>query len=145
MKTDELVIQGCSYVECEHLGRAPDGSAYRFLTLKRSLKDLGEPGLAIVGVTRVLEELEESSERSDLEYGEVFKKFLQLDERDREICRLTALGASSRELAEQFAMTTRGIELRKQKALASLGVSKAVELVRLLVRLQDKGFLDLGL
>lgn len=145
VKTDELVIQGCSYVECEHLGRAPDGSAYRFLTLKRSLKDLGEPGLAIVGVTRVLEELEESSERSDLEYGEVFKKFLQLDERDREICRLTALGASSRELAEQFAMTTRGIELRKQKALASLGVSKAVELVRLLVRLQDKGFLDLGL
>ena len=42
-------------------------------------------------------------------------------------------------------MTTRGIELRKQKAFASLGVAKAVDLARLLVRLQDRGYLDLGI
>lgn len=48
-------------------------------------------------------------------------------------------------MADQLGMTTRAVELRKQKAFANLGVEKAVDLTRLLVRLQDRGYLDLGL
>jgi DNA-binding NarL/FixJ family response regulator len=61
------------------------------------------------------------------------------------LCRQTALGVSSRELGERLSMTTRGVELRKQKAFSKLGVAKAVDLARLLTRLQDRGYLDLGM
>lgn len=140
-----LIQAGCDYVEIESVTLGPEGIPYRVRTLKRSLKSLGFPGISVLGVTHVLgqDERTSSSQQLDLSAGAVV--FRELEDRDQEICRQTALGVSSRELGERLGMTTRGIELRKQKAFAKLGVAKAVDLARLLTRLQDKGYIDLGL
>lgn len=142
---EELLLSGCPYVECEHTAAGPDGAPYRMRAHKRSLAEIGAPGLAILGVIRIVgrDDTAEATERLDM--PSVAERFKTLSERDQEICRLTALGVSSRELGDRLGMTTRGIELRKQKAFAHLGVAKAVDLARLLVRLQDRGYCDLGL
>lgn len=144
-RLDELIQGGCTYVECEHTGPGPDGAVYRMHSLKCSLKAFGAPGLTVLGATRVLERDDSGAITDQLDLVASCGRFRELSERDQEICRLTALGVSSRELGDRLGMTTRGIELRKQKAFAHLGVSKAVDLARLLTRLQDRGFVDLGL
>lgn len=141
---EQLVFDGVPYVECEHSGFGPDGSVYRVQTHKRSLRSLGTPGYALLGIVRVVERSEAAVASKAIDLATACERFRQLSERDQEICCRTALGVSSRELGESLGMTTRGIELRKQKAFAKLGVSKAVDLARLLVRLQDRGYLDLG-
>lgn len=140
---EQLIGESCPFVELEHAGCGPDGAYTRFHACKRNLRTLGNPGLAVLSVVRVVERDEDAAKRLDLVTQS--EKFRELSERDQQICRQTALGVSSRELAELFGMTTRAIELRKQKAFAHLGVDKAVDLTRLLVRLQDRGYLDLGL
>lgn len=140
-----LVLGGCPYVEGEQSGPGPDGSVYRMVAHKRSLKELGSPGMALLTIIRVLDRSEPSEQAGPADLSASSNRFRELAERDQEICRLTALGVSSRELGERLGMTTRGIELRKQKAFAALGVAKAVDLARLLVRLQDRGYIDLGL
>lgn len=141
-----LVLGGCSFAECEHSGPGPDGTIYRMVFHKRSLQSLGAPGLAILCVTRIISrEASGDAASNRLDLAASCTQFRDLSDRDQEICRLTALGVSSRELGERLGMTTRGIELRKQKAFAQLGTAKAVDLARLLVRLQDRGYLDLGL
>ena len=140
-----LILDGCKFVECEHSGPGPDGSIYHIHAYKRSLRALNAPGLAILAVHRVIGKEEGTATASQIDLAVSSSKFRELSDRDQEICRLTALGISSRELGERLGMTTRGIELRKQKAFAHLGVAKAVDLARLLTRLQDRGYLDLGL
>lgn len=142
---DSLLMGGVPYVHCEHSGHGPDGSSYRVEAHKRSLQDLNKPGFATLVVLRLLERSESPSADMQLTLTAAADRFRNLTERDQEICRLTALGVSSRELGDRLNMTTRGIELRKQKAFAKLGVAKAVDLARMLVRLQDRGYLDLGL
>lgn len=144
-KLDELIANGCAYIECEHSGPGPDGSVYRMHSLKCSLHSLGAPGLAVFGLTRLLERDRDGTISSQIDLWESCRRFRTLTERDQEICRLTALGVSSRELGDRLGMTTRGIELRKQKAFAHLSVAKAVDLARLLTRIQDRGLIDLGL
>lgn len=144
-KLDELVKDGCSYIECGHSGEGPDGSLYQMHTLKCSLSTLGAPGVALMGLTRVVARDEHGKLSRQRDLIASCRCFRELSERDQEICRLTALGVSSRELGDRLGMTTRGIELRKQKAFLHLGVSKAVDLARLLTRLQDRGLVDLGL
>lgn len=141
-----LIFDGCPYVECEQSGPGPDGAIYRMTMHERSLQALDAPGLAILDVIRLLSREENNGDNATTQdLATSCARFRELSDRDQQICRLTALGVSSRELGDQIGMTTRGIELRKQKAFAHLGVGKAVDLARLLVRLQDRGYLDLGL
>lgn len=144
-RLETLILEGCPYIECEHSGPCPDGGVYRIVAHKRSLKDLGFPGLAIMGLLRMTRCDDGGAVAQQIDLSAAAARFRELTPRDQEMCRLTALGVSSRELGERLGMTTRGIELRKQKAFSRLGVGKAVELARLLTRLQDGGFLDLGL
>jgi DNA-binding CsgD family transcriptional regulator len=144
-KQDSLLFGGCRYVECEHTSPGPDGVIYKMLTHKRSLQSLGAPGVALLGVIR-LEKLDDrAAVARHIDLTTACARFRELSDRDQELCRQTALGVSSRELGERLNMTTRGVELRKQKAFAKLEVTKAVDLARLLTRLQDRGFVDLGL
>ena len=144
-RQDALLIDGCRYVECEHTNVGPDGVLYKMLTHKRSLQSLNTPGLAILGIIRLERQNGSDAISLRLDLATACARFRELSARDQELCRQTALGVSSRELGERLNMTTRGVELRKQKAFSKLGVAKAVDLARLLTRLQDRGYLDLGM
>ncbi|WP_197529607.1 response regulator transcription factor [Botrimarina mediterranea] len=144
-RQDALLFDGCRYCECEHTNTGPDGLLYKMVTHKRSLQSLNAPGLAILGVIRLERQTDTDAATRRLDLSTACARFRELSDRDQELCRQTALGVSSRELGERLSMTTRGVELRKQKAFSKLGVAKAVDLARLLTRLQDRGYLDLGL
>lgn len=53
-----------------------------------------------------------------------------LDERERELLRLVALGYTNREIGEQLFLSVRAIEVNRAKLLEKLGVGSRPELVR---------------
>ena len=144
-QSDAMVIGSAQSLEFEHIGRGSDGATYKMQTHKRPLRDLGEPGLAILGVTRPVARLAPTKDGEALDFSEKFRRFSALSQRDQWICQQIAAGLSSRQIGEELELTRRAVELRKQKALQQLGVDSGVDLVKLMVRLQDRGFVDLGL
>ncbi|MEN1678575.1 MAG: hypothetical protein AAGJ46_03210 [Planctomycetota bacterium] len=141
--TDELILSGSDEIDCVHNGVANDGFAYLCLIHKRSLAWLGRPGFRIIGVIQPMERLEASSPRFQLR--RLATVYRRLDPKDQDLCRLVVLGRSSSEIGDELGMTGRNVEIRRKKAFESLGVKKPVDLARLLVQLQERGELDLGL
>jgi DNA-binding CsgD family transcriptional regulator len=144
-KIESLIFDGAPFVICENVGVGLNGATYHVVAHAASLKSLNAPGLAILGVMKLTVRDDRKNIVKQTDLTVTYAKFRELNTRDQDICRQTALGVSSRELGESLDMTTRGVELRKQKIFAKLGVAKAVDLARLLTRLQDNGFIDMGL
>jgi DNA-binding CsgD family transcriptional regulator len=144
-KIESLIFDGAPFVICENVGVGLNGATYHVVAHAASLESLNAPGLAILGVMKLTVRDDRKNVAKQTDLTVTYAKFRELNTRDQDICRQTALGVSSRELGESLDMTTRGVELRKQKIFAKLGVAKAVDLARLLTRLQDNGFIDMGL
>lgn len=143
--TDALILAGSDHLECDHTGAGADQQTYMLRTYKCSLRPLKQPGFAILGITRPLQMIGEEKTTPRAIMAQLAQAFRDLDDRDREICRLIALGKSSVEIGEEMGMTSRNVDIRRKKGFAALKVEKPVELVRILVRLQERGYLDLGL
>lgn len=144
-RTDDLILGGSSSVAIEFTGPSFDGRTYLHRAVKRDLSPLSNPGLVILCVSRIEALLDGVDVPPQIKLGEKYNLFKALDERDREICRQVGLGVTTSKMAEQFGMTSRGVEVRKRKILKSLDLPRTIDMVKLLVRLQDNGFLDLGL
>lgn len=143
--TDELILGGSRMLEIEHVGRTADGRLFAMRTHKRNLAPLGNLGLAVLGITRLEEAIQEDEPVKRYDLSELYRIYNTLSESDREIARLIGLGVTGREIAEQLDMTGRTVELRKKKILDALSLEQTVDLIKLLVRLEDRGYLDLGL
>ncbi|MEO1498067.1 MAG: LuxR C-terminal-related transcriptional regulator [Planctomycetota bacterium] len=144
-QTDTMVLSHVRRLEFEHEGRGPDGCTYLLHTSKQALQHVATPGMAILGVSRPVAIVADRGDEVPLTHVEQCKTFHELGERTRWICQQIALGRSSRQIGEDLGISRRAVELQKEKAFRALGVGKGVELVRLLVRLQDRGYVDLGL
>lgn len=142
--TDQLILNGSEQLECEHVGVGGDGSRYVLVTHKTSLRYLRKPGYAILGVTRPIRRLGED-EHPGFEQVQSASIFRALEPRDQELCRLIAMGHSSAEIGQALGMTPRNVDLRRAKCFELLGVEKAVDLARLLTRLQERGYLEIDL
>lgn len=143
--TDWLIVNGANYLECEYVGRDANGVAHLMRTHKRNLAPLGNPGLSILGISRCGKAIDLNDAHPRVRLAEQHKRFLELDESDREICRQLAIGKKVREIADGLSLTSRAVEQRKKKILDSFGLAQTLDLIKLLVRLQDGGFVDLGL
>lgn len=143
--TDALILSGSDHLECDHTGAAADGRTYLLRTYKCSLRKLRQPGFAILGITRPLRVLDDGNADPRALLSSLAQAFRSLEERDQELCRMIAQGHSSAEIGDQLGMTARNVDLRRKKAFDALNVTKPIELVRELVRLQERGYLDLGL
>ena len=143
--TDLLILNGSTHLDCEHTARCGDGILYLLQTHKRTLAPLGNPGLSILGVTRTVSVIEEDEAHPRVHLAGQHLRFRSLDETDREICRLLGRGKKVREIADKLSLTSRAVEQRKRKLLEHFDLDQTIELVKLLVRLQDGGFIDLGL
>jgi two-component system response regulator NreC len=62
-----------------------------------------------------------------------------LDERERELLRLLALGHTNREIGERLFLSVRAIEVNRSKLLAKLGIESRPELVRFAI---DHGVIE---
>lgn len=144
-QTDALIFGGSRNVECEHAGLGAEGKMYAMQTYKANLQPAHRSEFAILGITRPIHVIDDISAKLVLDLRVFLDKYQTLSNRDQEICRLVSLGHTCKEIGDQHGLTTRAIELRKQKIFAELGISKSIELAKNLVRLEERGFLDIGL
>ncbi|QDV72497.1 helix-turn-helix transcriptional regulator [Botrimarina mediterranea] len=143
--TDALILSGCERLYCDHIGVSGDGTKHLLRTYKQSLRHLQKSGYAILGVTRPLRPIATDEEDPEFEMARLASLFATFDDRDRELCRLFALGFNSSEIGEQLQMTSRNVDLRRKKCLELLGIDKVVDLARLLTRFEERGYLEINL
>ncbi len=114
--TDALILSGSDHLECDHTGAGADHQMYALRTYKCSLRELKQPGFAILGITRPIERIGEQQTNPRVVMAQQAQSFRELDDRDREICRLIALGKSSVEIGEELGMTSRNVDIRRKRA-----------------------------
>lgn len=143
--SDELILAGTTSVQFEHLGHTSLGQPYTFRTHKQSLAEYGNPGIALFGITRAIRPAPKGEAVLTLNVAQKHRMFRDMDETDREISRQIGQGRKVREIAETLGMTPRAVEQHKRKILNALELDQTIDLIKLLVRMQDRGFVDLGL
>lgn len=141
--SDALLIDGVKSLELEHEFDLNPGEKWDLRVHKRLIRGQDHPPY-LVGILRPIARHDTDVQpRPDL--IDAARLVGEFDEIDLKICRGICSGATNQVLSGDLGMTTRAVEMRRQKILAQLGLNQTVELVKLLVRLQDRGYLDLGI
>ncbi|MEZ6091242.1 MAG: helix-turn-helix transcriptional regulator [Pirellulaceae bacterium] len=143
--SDGMVLSGCCVVQYDHIGLDSSGRMLKFRTLKRSLIGVGAPHIAILGITRVLDVVEDPQINLAAELCEKWKLFQALSDQDRNIAISIAKGLSTPTIADELHVSRKTIENHRTAVLEAMQVETPVDLIKLLVRLHDNGFGDLGL
>ncbi len=128
-------------VEFEHVGLGANGKRFLFRTFKADLTRFRYPPYAIVGVTAAIHPISTAEEHRD-EVESLYQRFTTFSEIDQQICTLFALGESTRAIAQRLNVSTKTVENHRNKVLHKLGLNKPVEIIRLLVRFEERGLLD---
>lgn len=142
--SDALLFEGVKSVEVEQESETAPGQRYDFLVHKRMLRGPEHPPY-LVGIVRPIARHAQGSQAPRADLRAAARIVAGFDDVDLRICRGICGGATNQALSVDQGMTTRAIEMRRQKILTQLGLNHTVELVKLLVRLQDRGHLDLGI
>lgn len=145
--SDQMILAGSPLVIFEHFGQDATGRFVQFRTLKRSLQGEGHVAVAILGISCVQTILDDPLDnRTKLAVlVDRWNRFQSMDAADREIAIEFARGATSSKIALQRDVSKRSIEYRRNAIHAALEVESQVELAKLLVRFEEKGFCELGL
>ena len=144
--SDTLILGGCSSAIFDHFGHDSDGHAMLFRTAKRSLVAIGHPSFAILGITSIQKILVDEADcvgKAAL-LSDKWNRLMRLDEDDRALAIMLAQGLSTSEIAQRRDVSKRTIENHRNTIVGAMGLGSQLELVKLLVRLQEKGFGDLG-
>ncbi|MDA8743295.1 LuxR C-terminal-related transcriptional regulator [Rubripirellula amarantea] len=146
LASDELILAGCTTAIFDHFGHDSEGKPVMLRTGKRSLRTMAHPSFAILGVTEVIELLPEEARRSakSAELTAKWNLFSKLSDEDRSLSILLAQGLTPSEIAEQRSVSKRTIENHRTRILQDLRLDQQVDLIKLVVRLQEKGFADFG-
>lgn len=142
--SDTLLLEGVKSLEFHHEIEGASGERNELLVHKRLMRGPEHPPY-LVGVLRLLARHENGARPPRADLKTAARIVAGFDEIDLKICRGICGGATNQALSVDQGMTTRAIEMRRQKILSQLGLSHTVELVKVLVRLQDRGYLDLGI
>jgi len=140
-KTDDLILDGVRSIDCEHVGRDPEGRHCTFRTCKASLAEFQDPGFCLVSLSRPLMLLATSETDKSKSLTELFKLFQSMDRVNQTICRLDAKGESTKDIAAGVGLTSRSIENHRNRMMVLFGVQRPMDLVRITIRLEDDGLL----
>lgn len=142
--SDSLIVDGCQAVVFEHTGLDGNGNQVLMHSAKQSLLGSKQPRAAILGITEIEPAPCEISTRifKLSQYWEVFRL---LPARDRAIAVALCKGERSRTLSVEHGVTEKTIDNRRASVLQELQLENLMDLARLLTRLQDNGYCDLGL
>ncbi|OYP35178.1 LuxR C-terminal-related transcriptional regulator [Rhodopirellula sp. MGV] len=144
--SDKMILEGCMSAVFDHYGRDSEGQLSLFRSAKKSLIGVGQGSFAILGITRVEKTFIDSD--NEIAKGALladqWRRFNELPELDRQIAVSLARGMTAMEIAQQREVSKRTIENHRNTILNELGVESPLEMIKLLVRLQEKGFGDLG-
>ncbi|MEL6108851.1 MAG: LuxR C-terminal-related transcriptional regulator [Planctomycetota bacterium] len=138
--SDSILFDGYSRLELEHAVLGPDNHRYLVRTYKVDVSGYRYEPYAILGVSIPLRVLGESNE-NPLGIEDLFAVYAGLDRDDKRICTMYALGETTRAIAEELGKSAKTIENHRCKIMNQLGLSKPVEIIRLLVRFEERGYL----
>ncbi len=139
-KSDELLVHNVQMIELDHVAIGPDGCSYQVKTLKRWLSP-NRRGPAILGVSRIMQRLDQRPPHTFEQLAMMAKKYDSLEKEDRLLCNLISAGLSTKDIAERLGCTTRTVENRRNRVMDEFGVAKPVDIVKLMVRMADCGFI----
>lgn len=139
-RSDKMILGGCSSLQFNHVGKDPQGRSLQFRTYKRSLLDFGDPHCAILGISRVVELLENKAAMPST-LTEMWQRFRSLPEADRTYAIALAGGADG-DISEQE--SSPDLSARRKSILESMQLESQIDLIKLIVRLQDNGFGQFG-
>ncbi|WP_145122610.1 hypothetical protein [Rosistilla oblonga] len=143
-RSDKMILGGCSSVLFNHQGEDQQGRSLRYRTYKRSLQEAGDPRYAILGITRVMGIVGTKVNAASM-LSEKWQRFEQLSPEDRQIAIAMASSDPAAALAERGDVPHGRLKSRREAILKTLQIESEVELIKLLVRLQDNGFGNLGI
>ncbi|GIW98032.1 MAG: hypothetical protein KatS3mg111_1365 [Pirellulaceae bacterium] len=143
--SDALILNGADQVEFVHQGCTGSGDAVVLRTFKKALSGLAGPKMAILGVSRIERYLSPVEVKRLQELADAWRVVQSWDARDREIARKLVSGERMQRVADALGVSVKTIENRRKALFESLGVKSMPEFVKILVRLQDRGFEDFGL
>ena len=138
--SDALILEGAEYVEFEHDCIGPKNRWHRIRTYKRGLLKYPDEAFDILGISRpIAKECAPTQESRDT-IQEKYHAFKQLEISDRQICNLIAEGRSTKEIASALEVTPKTIENRRRKILESLDFEQVIEIVKMMVRFEERDF-----
>ncbi len=140
IKSDELILGGAESVEVRHVGAA-NGLVYDQLTHKRPIPS-NASGAVILGVTRRLAQLATSDTSNHKSLENQAALFQSFSRDDKELCRLLAMGETSKDIAEALQCSTRTVENRRAKIMLALDLDKPIDIVKVMVRFADRGLIE---
>lgn len=139
-QTDQLLLEGVNLIELEHVTPLivrGESVPYLFRTYKARLDFLSDENLCFIEISRPITEAPSNSVERRRRLSRQHAIYLGLDDIDRRICRLYCDGESTKYVAEKVGLTTRSVEVRRQKILEALGLKRPVDIVKLIVRFEE--------
>lgn len=140
--SDQLILDGAISLQVEHLSPWESNRTVTMVTYMKRLEDLKNPACAIIAISRAKDFVRSIGIERRLSLNEALVLLQKLDDKDRTICNSLYDGDTTKETADSLGMTSRAVELRRQRILDLLGFERPIEIVKLLVRLEENGLLN---
>lgn len=143
--SDEMIGAGCARVEFEHAGTDVQGRSVLLRSFKSSLKDVGQPRMAVFGVTRVMKAGEPAASVRAKELWDQCQAYQQLSPTACEVAIMLIRGVEPNKIAASLQIDSEAVDVHRQEIFQRLGIRNSQQLVMLMVRLQDSGYIDVGI
>ncbi|MCC9599395.1 LuxR C-terminal-related transcriptional regulator [Stieleria sp. JC731] len=138
--TDALLLNNFIKIQLEYFTVARNGGRYLVRANKTSLLEFAYEPYSILLIAAPVSLAPEEFE-SKYDIAKQFSIYKRLESTQKRICSLCALGETTRAIAKSLGVSTKTVEKHRQKALDELGLDRPVEIVRLLVRFEERGLL----
>lgn len=138
---DEIILDGADYLELKHDTSFFDGRRGKLISYRRRLDELHDPSFNLLLVGQVVSFCDPTTMERKRSLNELFSRLQQLDANDQLICRHYAMGDATKEIAKRIGLTSRSVEMRRQKILATFGFERPIEIIKMMVRLEEHGMI----
>ena len=142
-QTDRVLIEGAESVQTEFSCRCRDEKSRKIVVYKRRLDEIPDPKYSLLIIGRSLGFVDTPSVQQRHSLCELLSLLQQLDPIDLAICRNYAMGESTKDIATIVGLTPRTVENHRQKIMDLFGFSRPIEIVKMLVRLEENGMIEL--
>ncbi len=112
---------------------------YLIRTFRLNLEQFNDDAFRILGVSRPVSFVDEENDGVPL-VEQQFIKFMGMSPIEKRISTLFTNGLSTKEIGAMLDLSGKTIENRRKNILQGLGLIKPVDLVKLLVRFEERGF-----
>lgn len=143
--TDDIILNGLTdRVEFRHAFDSPQRGTIKLSTVKMPLVDSNGRITGVVGISRpVIESASLVEGLTDEQVKEKVERIAAMGDKEVQMLRMICCGCSNKEIAHAVAAPLRTVENRRRRIMIGLGVQSLADLVKLVIRLQDAGQIDL--